>query len=138
MTYGECNCGAVAFQVDGELAGIYMCHCSICRRFTGSNGIAVVLADKSAFRWLRGEDHIVAWSKPHSDWHGWFCRTCGSPLPGENDPKRVFLPAGLIMQGAEGLKVIHHFWVDSRAPWDEIGGSGQQHPEGLSSGGGAT
>jgi hypothetical protein len=133
MAYGACNCGAVVFEVEGTLDGIYMCHCSICRRFTGSGGIAVVLASKDAFRWLRGEDHIVKWSKPGADWHGWFCRTCGSPLPGENDPARVFIPAGLISKGGEGLTVQHHVFVDSRAPWDVIGDDGVQHPEGLKS-----
>ena len=131
MAYGECNCGAVAFEADAELTDVYMCHCSICRRFTGSNGIAVVLVNKDAFRWVRGEDHIASWSKPGADWHGWFCRACGSPLPGENDPTRLFIPAGLISKGGERLKVVHHVWVDSRAPWDVIGDDGERHREGL-------
>ena len=129
MARGECNCGAVAFEIDDVIMDVYVCHCSICRRFTGTNGIAVVLVDNSAFRWLRGEDHITAWSKPGADWHGWFCRVCGSPLPGANDPARTFVPAGLIMQGGEQLRVAHHIWVDSRAAWDEIGDKGKQHPE---------
>lgn len=131
MARGACNCGAVSFEIASELSGVYVCHCSICRRSTGSNGIAVVVVDKADFRWLGGEDNIASWTKPGADWQTWFCRTCGSPLPGINDDKRMFVPAGLISEGGESLAVIHHIWVDSRAPWDEIGDEGKQHREGF-------
>jgi hypothetical protein len=129
MARGECNCGAVAFEVDAALSDVFVCHCSICRKATGSNGIAVVLINNKAFRWLRGENQIASWKKPNSDWQCWFCRVCGSPVPGANDASRTFVPAGLISTGGEDLKVAHHIWVGSKAVWDEIGDAGKQHPE---------
>lgn len=129
MAQGACSCGAVAFEIASELSGVYVCHCSICRRSTGSNGIAVVIVDKKDFRWVRGEDNIATWKKPGADWQTWFCRTCGSPLPGVNDEVRLFVPAGLISEGGESLAVLHHIWVGSKAPWDVIGDAGKQHPE---------
>lgn len=134
MARGECTCGAVAFEINADISDVFVCHCSICRRFTGSNGIAVIVIDNSLFRWLRGEDQIATWKKPDADWQGWFCRTCGSPLPGANDPARTFVPAGLISDGGESLKVAHHIWVGSKAAWDEIGGSGKQHGEAFKAG----
>lgn len=128
---GECNCGAVAFEITTDLSGVYVCHCSICRRATGANGIAVVVVDKDAFRWLRGEDSITLWEKPDADWEMNFCRICGSPLPGKNNESTVFVPAGLISEGGESLEVLHHLFVDSRADWDEIGDSGKQHHAGF-------
>ena len=101
MASGACNCGAVAFEITCDLSGVFVCHCSICRRATGSNGIAVVVADNDAFRWIRGEDHIATWKKPDTDWQMWFCPTCGSPVPGINDETRMFVPAGLI-RGVRG------------------------------------
>jgi hypothetical protein len=129
---GACNCGAIAFEIDSDVPGIIVCHCSICRRSTGSNGIAVVVIDKDAFRWTRGEDNVSTWRKPNADWQTWFCRTCGSPVPGENDASRRFVPAGLISEGGDGLRVTHHIWVDSKADWDEIGDSGRQHRRAFS------
>jgi hypothetical protein len=41
----------------------------------------------------------------------------------------MFIPAGLISDGGKALRVIHHVWVGSKAVWDEIGDSGQQHSE---------
>jgi hypothetical protein len=61
-------------------------------------------------------------------WQCWFCRVCGSPLPGVNDKSRTFVPAGLISQGGEDLRIAHHIWVGSKAVWDEIGDAGKQHP----------
>jgi hypothetical protein len=63
MPRGECNCGAVAFEIDADLSAVFVCHCSICRRFTGSDGIAVTLIDNTAFRWVRGEDLIATWKR---------------------------------------------------------------------------
>lgn len=127
MALGECNCGSVAFEISSDLSGVFVCHCSICRRSTGSNGIAVVIVNSDAFRWIRGEELITCWKKPDADWQTWFCRTCGSPVPGINDESRMFVPAGTISEGGESLRVIHHIWVDSKAVWDEIGDAGRQH-----------
>lgn len=129
MLSGHCNCGAVRFEFDGAPTDVFICHCSICRRATGANGIAVVLVPNERFRWTQGEEHIVYWSKPASQWETWFCRCCGSRLPGKNDDARMFIPAGLLPGANLGLKVQAHIWVDSRAEWDEIGDQGQQHPE---------
>src|SRR5262245_53761714 len=129
MARGACNCGAVEFEIDADLTGIYVCHCSICRRSTGSNGIAVVVVRNDRFRWSKGEEHIAGWKKPGTEWETWFCRNCGSRVPGKNDPTRRFVPAGTITEGGEALRVIHHIWVGSKAVWDEIGDEGKQHTE---------
>jgi len=60
MVLGEFNCGGVKFEISTDLSGVYVCHCSICRRSTGSNGIAVVVINNDEFRWLGGEQLITA------------------------------------------------------------------------------
>lgn len=129
MTSGECNCGGVRFAIDAQLAGVFVCHCSICRRSTGSSGIAVVLVPKDRFRWIRGQELISVWRKTGTRWETWFCRVCGSRVPGENDAKTMFVPAGCISEGGDALRVVHHVWVGSKAGWDVIGDEGRQHPE---------
>ena len=129
MIVGECNCREVQFKILSKPSGVYICHCSICRRHTGTNGNAVLVVAKVDFKWISGEEKISSWKKPGHDWQIWFCSTCGSQLPGENDDSRAFVPVGLLTSGDENLKVIHHIWVDSKASWDEIGDSGKQHME---------
>lgn len=131
MIAGQCNCGSIHFEIRSQPSGVYVCHCSICRRSTGSNGIAVVLVSNDDFQWTRGQENVAMWTKPDSAWETWFCKVCGSRVPGRNDPARMFVPAGLLADGGNALKVIHHIWVGSKAEWDEIGDQGKQHVDGY-------
>lgn len=133
MAFGECNCGLVSYKVDEALSDVFLCHCSICRRSTGSGGIAVALVNSKAFEWLTGEDCIVNWSKPNHDWHTFFCKICGSTLPGGNDETKMYIPVGTLSSGHENLKVVHHLYTKSKASWEVIKDSGKQHPNGFGS-----
>ena len=78
---GACNCEAVAFEVVVPLSDIYVCHCSICRRWTGNNGVAVLVVASEHFRWVRGANAIKTWDKPGHDWQSVFCGSCGFGPP---------------------------------------------------------
>ena len=127
MVLGQCNCGEVAFQIDNDIYEMFICHCSICRKSTGSKWISVVFVDNEAFQWMRGEDQVLTWKKTIGIWETLFCRVCGSTLPGINDESRMYVPVGLITNGDESLKVVHNIWVDFKAVVDEIGDSGKQY-----------
>lgn len=129
MVQGQCNCGAVAFEINAEISPVIVCHCSICRKSTGSNGISVVVFPTNTFKWTRGETNISIWKKPDADWQTCFCKDCGSRLPGLNDDTRMYAPAGLLTGDGAPQTVVHHIWVGSKAEWDEIGDTGLQHPE---------
>ncbi|MEX0298526.1 MAG: GFA family protein [Kordiimonas sp.] len=129
MAEGQCSCGEVRFEIAADVSNVIVCHCSICRKSTGSNGIPVVVFAKEAFRWTRGEEKIATWKKPGADWQKCFCKICGSPLPGINDETRMYAPAGIITGCGKPQKVAHHIFVNSKAVWDEIGDEGIQHPE---------
>ncbi|NKC01265.1 MAG: GFA family protein [Pseudomonadales bacterium] len=132
MVSGQCNCGEVQYSVDAETSGVIRCHCSICRRASGANGIAIVVAPADRFVWVSGQNSVTSWQKPDSDWKTGFCNVCGSPAPGENDAMNaMFIPAGSLTEGADELNVDQHIWVDSKASWDVIGDQGMQHPEGF-------
>ena len=126
---GSCNCGAVKFEVTQALDSVFVCHCSICRKSTGSGGIAVTVVPEKALNITQGQAHITQWRKPGHDWLTNFCDCCGSPLPGENDAQHQYIPVGVLDSGAEQLQVKHHLFTDSKAPWEHIGGPGKIHPE---------
>ena len=42
---GSCLCGAVSFEVRGELRPVIACHCGQCRKQTGTYMSATVCAD---------------------------------------------------------------------------------------------
>ena len=129
MAAGSCICGAIKFAIATDVSEVIVCHCSICRRANGSNGVAVVLVKNEYFSWVSGEEFIRTWQHPDADWAKKFCQICGSPVPGINDENHTFVPAGTISEGGDKLNVTHHIWVDSKACWDEIGDSGRRHRE---------
>ena len=124
---GSCNCGSVKFEIRKPVSDVYVCHCSICRKSTGGGGIAVTIVNNDCFSWLEGQRFIKTWSKPNHDWQASFCSECGSPLPGKNDDVASYIPVSLLDTGFETLRIKHHLFVDSKAPWEEIGDDAQKH-----------
>lgn len=124
---GACCCGAVAFEIQAEPTDVYCCHCSICQRSTGVQGVAVVVVPNASFAWTQGQAQIRHWAKPEADWEKNFCALCGSPLPGPNDPEHTYVPAGLITHGGEELHVAAHIFTDDMASWFEPGNSAPRH-----------
>lgn len=131
LSRGSCNCGAVTFRVDAPVTDIYVCHCSLCRKATGTIGVTVVVVSSSLFTWESGEHLVKRWAMPGHDWECSFCSHCGSHLPGTNDSSTMYIPVGLFTEGGENLQVKHHIWVSSKAAWHQIGDDGQQHHKGF-------
>jgi hypothetical protein len=113
---GSCLCGARRYEIEGDLDGVWMCHCSLCRKATGSVGNAILIVPKERFRWLSGEDHAVTYAL-RATYSATRCKTCGTPLPAEADETNVYVTAGTLDEplGA-GIKV--HIFCASRADWD--------------------
>ena len=119
MYEGGCLCGAVRWRVEGRVSGVWLCHCSKCRRSTGSAFAASVLARPAAFRWEAGEENVSRYTS-ESGYHTVFCRTCGSPVPWVREELgQVFLGAGGL-EGPFEKGVLRHIFVGSKAAWWEI------------------
>ena len=120
---GQCLCGSIAFEIDGPLPRAYQCHCSLCRRQTGtSSNTSLMIAGKN-FRWTAGEQQIRCFVKP-SGFRSDFCGRCGSPVP---NPLRgtdyLWVPAGLL-EGDIPIEIGAHLCVDSKAGWDVLSAGG--------------
>lgn len=85
--HGSCHCGAVRYEVTGELAGLEVCNCSICTR-TGYVHWAVPPAD---FRLRCDWSAIATYEFGTRTAKHHFCRTCGiSPFRvSRSDPDQV-------------------------------------------------
>lgn len=78
MLKGKCLCGAVSFEVEGELEHApEACHCSQCRR-TAGHFLAAVNVRRTALK-LAGEDN-VSWYQSSEKVERGFCCVCGSTL----------------------------------------------------------
>ena len=122
---GNCLCGAVEFELSGEIPKLYQCHCSLCRKVTGSSANAALIIPVRQFEWLRGHDQISEYES-ETGFKSYFCRACGSPLPNPTRENRAWwVPAGLL-EDSSGLELAAHLYVGSRASWDIIAGSSLQ------------
>ena len=130
MIRGSCLCGGVRFEYGRPRGGVGMCHCSQCRKVSGTASNAVIVVPEAELRWLAGEELRKTITKP-SGWHTTFCSVCGCPVP-------QLLPAGgayWVPAGAldddPGPRIAGHIYVGSRASWDEIAGDAPRFEAGL-------
>ncbi len=119
MLSGGCLCGAVRYEIDGGITSIWLCHCSKCRRVTGSAFHPTALCRAQGFRFTRGEAEIERYASA-SGYTTHFCRRCGSPAPAPlAGSDSLTLSLGTLDQDP-GKRVIHHIFTGSQAPWYEI------------------
>jgi len=115
---GRCLCGAVAYEADGPFPVFQYCHCSRCRRFSGSAHGANLFCPPAQFRFTRGEDNVQRYALPNTRFFATaFCKTCGSSLPWTNQTgSMTMIPAGTL-DSAPSIAPRANIMFASRAPW---------------------
>jgi hypothetical protein len=79
---GACLCGRVQYQVSGPFDAFHLCHCSQCRRSTGSAHAANIFTSEDRLEWLAGEEFIKRYTPDEADVISkCFCTHCGSLVP---------------------------------------------------------
>ncbi|MGB5210056.1 MAG: GFA family protein [Gammaproteobacteria bacterium] len=128
---GGCLCGEVRYEVSAPLKNARACHCSRCRKAFSSASSAYAEVTPGTFRWTRGEHQITRYAT-HPPWGLAFCRHCGSTLAGlwQKDVHGITLGS---VDGDPGIEISMHIFVDSKAPWDHIGGDAPHYAEHPSS-----
>ena len=115
---GSCLCGAVAYSVTLPFRSFQYCHCSRCRKASGSAHGANLFVPAGQFAWTQGEDRIRRFELPTAQW---FCTTrcdaCGSSLPWiTRTGEAVIVPAGSLDEDPE-LRPKRNVWFASGASW---------------------
>lgn len=124
MVRGSCLCGGVRFEVDHVVGPFELCHCSRCRKASGSAFVAGVGARVEGFRLLSGADLVRRFEAPilrrPPPYRVAFCARCGSPVP-DPLPGATWLeiPAGSL-DDDPGLRPERHIFVDHKSRWYAI------------------
>ena len=120
MLTGSCLCGGVKYQIDGEITAVSNCHCSLCRKMSGSAFSSGATVPAASFRFVAGEDLLQKWESSPA-YHRVFCGRCGSPLIKRKvkDPASLRLRVGTLDSDPR-VKMSKHTHVRSKAPWVEI------------------
>lgn len=115
---GSCLCGGVTFEITGPFESFFFCHCSRCRKDTGSAHAANLFSTRATIRWLSGEDLVRTYRLPATRHEKSFCGTCGSALPrSQMDGSLLVTPAGSLDSRLDARPTAH-ICCASRAVWE--------------------
>ncbi|GAB4196627.1 MAG: GFA family protein [Wenzhouxiangellaceae bacterium] len=107
---GQCLCGACQLTTKTLSTDIGVCHCAMCRRWTGGPLLAV---DCSTEVTLNGDDNIGTYSS--SDWaERGFCQRCGTHLFYRlKATGQYIVPAGLFGDNVE-MQLHHQIFIEEK------------------------
>jgi hypothetical protein len=124
---GGCLCGAVQYKVRDAFRYAMNCHCSQCRRATGSAFKPFGGIERDKFTVTKGADDLTINGAP--DNHDAFCKSCGSLLYSVvRDGAYVHVTFGTLAD-APTMRPTAHIYVGSKAPWFTITDDLPQHEE---------
>ncbi len=127
---GGCLCRGVRYTVVGTPQRFYFCHCSRCRKVSGSAHAANIFV-RGSLTWEHGESQVARFKLPEAErFTNTFCTQCGSRLPrAVAEHGMVLIPAGSL-DTEPTMAPQAHIHTDSSAGWscvhaslDELDGS---------------
>jgi hypothetical protein len=122
---GSCQCGEVRYTVADEFLYALICHCSQCRRVTGSAFKPFGGIERAKLEVTQGQIRI--WGDVMT--HDAHCKLCGSLLYSiVNEATIAHVTYGTLIDPPT-LQPQAHIWVGSKAPWYEIRDDLPQHAE---------
>ena len=115
---GHCLCGEVSYRISGNLGIFQYCHCSRCRKFTGSAFAANLFVSPDNFQWLSGETLVACYTPEDTKYFATsFCKQCGSSLPWySKGGKAVIVPAGTLDEHPD-IEPKQNIFCASKAQW---------------------
>ena len=120
MTNGQCRCGAVQYEIDGDLGETALCYCNECRRATGSAFSANVRVPRTRYHLKKGGELVREYESSPGVLRS-FCGVCGGPVSGRlaADPDNIRIRLGALPADAP-VRVVAHVWVSEKPHWYQI------------------
>ncbi len=122
MITGGCLCGEISFEYTDSPGPAAYCHCTDCRRITGSAFNISVPVSLAFFEIVSGSPK--AFTKRADSGHEltrYFCGDCGSPIyvSSPRHPEIVYVKAGAF-DDPDLVKPSHQSWTGSVVAWSKI------------------
>ncbi|QIW09771.1 GFA family protein [Francisella sp. LA112445] len=116
---GSCLCGSVNFELEGDFESFFLCHCSYCRKDTGSAHAANLFSYNAKLKWDSGQGLVKNFRLSGTRHTKSFCKECGSAMPIEvAELGLVVVPAGSL-DDEISINPTAHIFTASKANWDE-------------------
>lgn len=122
---GKCFCGAVQYEVADAFLYAMNCHCSNCRRATGSAFKPFAGIEREKLAITQGADGLLIHGGDKA--HDAHCRVCGSLLYSVVRAGAYVHVAMGTMVDAPTIRPSRHIFVGSKAPWFTITDDLPQH-----------
>ncbi|MBL8549659.1 MAG: GFA family protein [Hyphomonadaceae bacterium] len=121
MHTGSCLCGAVRFEVQGDLHPPDACHCAQCRKWSGHYWASTDIPH-SAFT-LHGEEN-VGWFRSSEKIRRGFCKSCGSALFWDRVAGDKIAIAMGAFDAPTNIRLQKHIFVAHKGDYYDIGADG--------------
>jgi hypothetical protein len=120
MSYkGSCLCKSVQFEIDGDFDNFFLCHCSHCRKGTGTVHGANLFSSSAKLNWQAGQELVKKYKLPSTHHTKSFCNNCGSALPfSQPEFNLVVVPAGSL-DDKINIQPTAHIFTASKSEWEE-------------------
>lgn len=126
---GSCLCGAIRYEIHGEIGEVIQCHCKRCRKANGTAFATNAPIKKADFKIVQGE-HLLKKFASTPTTARCFCSECASPIISikAETPDTYRLRIGTLDTPLEHKPVMHIFTA-YKAEWDTICDSLPQYDE---------
>ena len=126
---GSCLCGAIRYEIHGEIGEVIQCHCKRCRKANGTALATNAPIKKADFKIVQGE-HLLKKFASTPTTARCFCSECASPIISikAETPDTYRLRIGTLDTPLEH-KPVMHFLTAYKAEWDTICDSLPQYDE---------
>lgn len=108
--HGHCLCGAVKFNATPKKMAMGVCHCSMCRRWTGG---VLMSVDCGASVKIEGEQNLGVYRSS-----GWgercFCKLCGSTLFWRMQNGAITVVSAQAFEHPEAFHFESEIFIDSK------------------------
>ena len=129
MYRGSCLCGGVRYEVSGEIGEFGYCHCTSCRKASGTAHAANAPVERAQFHLVAGAEMLREFESSPGKLRV-FCATCGSPiyayLTTSRDVLRIRLGS---LDTPFDMQPKAHTFVSDKAPWEPLTDGLPQFPE---------
>ena len=120
MYQGSCLCGAISVELKGPIESIIHCHCSLCRKNSGTAYATNGFINTEDFTVLDPQNKLTYFEFKKGKLRH-FCAVCASPIYSSNteNPTKLRIRLGILDSDIEERPISHNF-VSSRANWDNL------------------
>lgn len=113
---GGCYCGALRFEIDGQMRMRALCLCRTCQKISGGAGNLFIGLEADAFRFTRGEPRTLTRPGPAEAPTRLFCGECGVHIAARSPkaPGGIIVKVGTLDDPAvfEGPAMV--FWTEEK------------------------